>query len=381
MGTSYDVVVVGLGGMGSATLHQLARRGKRVLGIERFDIGHAMGSSHGMTRILRLAYFEGSFYVPMVRRAVELWRETGARAGVDLFFETGSLDIAPAWLGIVENALRSCLDNDLPHDVLDARAINARFPAFALPGDLTGLFQPNGGFVASEAAILAHVALAHADGAEIRPRETFLEVSPRPGGDGVVVVTDAGRYEAERVVLSPGAWIGDLVPALKPRTTVIRQTLGWFLPQRAADLAMGRFPVFTLAVPEGHLYGFPLWGHPGFKLGSPHYGDDVFDPNTADRPVNPRHEEVLDAVTRRYIPAAAGPMLARRACLYTNTPDEHFVIDTLPGHPAIIVASPCSGHGYKFASVVGEILADLATGARPRFDLSPFAMTRPALAA
>lgn len=375
MSKTYDVIVVGVGGMGAAACHQLARRGQRVLGLEKFAIGHAMGSSHGLTRILRLAYFEGSAYVPLVQRARDLWIETGKRIGEPLFFETGALEIAGETSDHIERSRQSCLDHGLAHTLLDRDAVERRYPAFRLPKDSIALFQPESGFVASERAILAHVGLALADGAEIRGQEPLLDWEPTAEG-GVRVRTGRGTYEAGRLVLSPGAWIGKIVPALAPVTSVVRQSLGWFAPLQPELLAMDRFPAFTLDVDEGGFYGFPLWGHPGFKLGSPHWGGDPFDPNTPTREPAPAHEAVLRRCLERYIPAAAGTTLGLKACLYTMTPDEHFIIDTLPDHPQVIVASPCSGHGYKFASAVGEVLADLATAGRSRFDLSLFSLGR-----
>jgi sarcosine oxidase len=371
----FDVIVVGVGGMGSAACYQLAKRGQRVLGLEKFEIGHAMGSSHGLTRILRLAYFEGEAYVPLVQRSRQLWIETGDVIGRQLFFEVGALDMAPGGDDIVAHAEQACLAHDLPHEILQRDAIERRFPALALPQGHIGLYQPQSGFVASELALRSHVELARQHGASIREREPMLEWTPTAGG-GVRVRTAQGTYEAGRLVLSPGAWIGSIVPGLARSTTVIRQTLAWFDPRQPQLLAPERFPVFTLKVEEGHVYGFPLWGHPGFKLGSPHYSKDVFDPDTPTREPAPGHEAILTASVRRYVPAAAGPLLNLKACLYTMTPDEHFVVDTLPGHEQVIVASPCSGHGYKFASVMGEILADLAVTGRSRFNLSMFSLRR-----
>jgi sarcosine oxidase len=375
MSEVYDVIVAGVGAMGSATCYQLAKRGQRVLGLERFDIGHGMGSSHGLTRIIRLAYFEGSRYVPVVLRARDLWRETEQAAGEKLLFVTGALDIAPEGEGIVEAALRSSIEHGLAHEVLDRSAIEKRHPAFTLPPRHIALFQPDSGFVASERAILAQTRLALASGAVIRAREAMLDFAPTPGG-GVSVRTARGRYEAGALVLSTGAWMAKFVPALAASTRVVRQTQGWFAASRPDELALGRFPVFTLKVDEGHFFGFPIWDHPGFKLGGPHYGGDPFDPDEPTREPRPGQEEALRTCLARYVPAALGPTLALRACLYTMVADEDFVIDRLLDHPQIVVASPCSGHGFKFASVIGEILADLALGKASRLDLSPFALSR-----
>lgn len=371
----FDVIVAGVGGMGSAACWHLAKSGQRVLGLERFDIGHAMGSSHGMSRIIRLAYFEGSQYVPMVRRAHQLWAETGEKAGMALLHVTGSLDMAAEGAGPVESSRQSCLDHGLPHEMLDRAEIRRRHPAFALPEGHVGLWQPDGGFVASERAIYAHVGLAQAAGATIRANEPVLEWSVTAHG-GVRVVTAHGSYTAGRLVLTSGAWMDTLNPALAPHLRTVKQAIGWYTVRDPSPFRMGRMPVFILTVEEGNFYGFPLWEHPGFKLGGPHYGREPVDPSQPDRTPTARQVGYLrDAITR-YFPDATPEALAMKGCIYTVTPDEHFVIDAIPGAEQVLFASCCSGHGFKFASVIGEILADLATKGESAFDLSPFSLAR-----
>lgn len=375
MSGQYDVIVAGVGGMGSAACHHLARRGQRVLGLERFDLGHAMGSSHGMSRIIRLAYFEGTQYVPLVRRAHELWRETGREAGMDLLHVTGSLDLAAEGAGPVESSRQSCLDHGLAHETLSHAEIARRFPAFQLPEGHVGLWQPDGGFVASERAIYAHVGLAQAKGAEIRCNEPVLEWRTTAHG-GVEVVTARGRYTAGRLLLTSGAWMDDLNPALAPHLRMVKQAIGWFAVKRPELFRMGSFPVFILTVDEGNFYGFPLWEHPGFKLGGPHFAREPVDPRQPDRTPSDRQVAALRGFLSKYLPDAAGEPLGVKGCIYTVTPDEHFVIDRMPEAEQVIFASCCSGHGYKFASAIGEALADLATSGASRFDLSPFALDR-----
>jgi sarcosine oxidase len=371
----YDVIVAGVGGMGAAACHHLARKRQRVLGLERFDIGHGMGSSHGMSRIIRLAYFEGTQYVPIVKRAHELWTETGREAGMDLLYVTGSLDLASEGAGFVESSRRSCLDHGLEHDVLSHADIAKRFPAFHLPKGHIGLWQKDGGFVASERAIYAHVGLAQARGAEIRANEPVLEWHPTAGG-GVRVKTPRGEYTAGHLVITSGAWMDTLNPALAPHIKTVKQAIGWFTASRPELFRIGAFPVFILTVEEGNFYGFPLWEHPGFKIGGPHYGREPIDPSNPDRTPTPRQITLMREFLERYIPAAAGEPLGIKGCIYTVTPDEHFVIDTMPGAPQVSFASCCSGHGYKFASAIGEIMADIATTGSTRFDISPFSLAR-----
>jgi sarcosine oxidase len=374
-GNSYDVIVVGVGGMGAAACWQLARRGQRVLGLERFDIPHAQGSSHGVTRIIRLAYYENPAYVPLLRRAYELWREASQAAGEALLITTGSLDSGPAESDVFRGSLESCGRHGLAHEVLTGRQVNARHPGYCLPEDFAAVFQPDGGFVLSERAIVAHATMAMAAGAEIHAREQVLDWSPIAGG-GVRVATTRGSYEAGRLVLSPGAWIGDLVPALKPIAVPERQVLGWFQPAHPERFMPDAFPVLNLLVEEGRYYLLPIHGVPGLKIGLYHHLEERGHPDRLSREVTDADEQVLRRCIARYFPDADGPLMTLKSCLFTNTPDEHFIIDTLPDHPEVVVVSPCSGHGYKFASVVGEIVADLATTGTSRFALRMFSLAR-----
>ncbi len=372
---SYDVIVVGVGGMGAAACWQLARRGKRVLGLERFDIPHAQGSSHGVTRIIRLAYYESPAYVPLLKRAYALWREASEAAGETLLITTGSLDAGPVDSDVFQGSLQSCREHGLAHEVLTGTQVNARHSGYHLPDDFAAVFQPDGGFVLSERAIVAHATLAMAAGAEIHAREQVLEWSPIAGG-GVRVTTVRGQYEAGRLVLSPGAWIGDLVPALKSIAVPERQVLGWFQPAHPERFMPAAFPVLNLKVGEDRYYLLPIHGVPGLKIGLYHHLEERGHPDTLSREVTDADEAVLRRCLTRYFPDADGPVMTLKSCMFTNTPDEAFIIDTLDGLPEVVVVSPCSGHGYKFASVIGEIVADLATTGKSRFDLRMFGLAR-----
>ncbi len=376
MSAAYDVIVAGVGAMGSSACYHLARRGLRVLGLERFDIPHAMGSSHGHNRIIRLAYFEHPSYVPLLRRAFELWRDLEAEAGEQLLYVTGGVDAGPEDGRIVSGSLASCREHDLPHELVSAAELRRRHPGWQLPADHVAVLQPDAGFVASERAIVAHAGLAMAAGAEIHAREALVDWEPTAGG-GVRVQTERGEYEAGRLVLSTGAWIADHVPALAGgRAVPERQVLGWFRTLRPADFALGAFPVGIVDGAPQAVYVFPEWGIPGFKVGV--YGH-LHEHGRADelsREPNAADEALLRDAVRRFFPGADGPVLSLRTCMFTNTPDEHFVIDTLPDLPQVVVASACSGHGFKFSSVVGELLADLATGREPALDLGLFRLDR-----
>jgi len=371
----YDVIVAGIGAMGSAAAHELARRGQRVLGLERFDIPHAMGSSHGINRIIRLAYFEHPLYVPLLRRAYELWRETETAFGEQLLHITGGLDAGAPDGRVVTGSLAACREHDLPHELMDAAETRRRFPGYRLAEGHVANYQADAGFVMSERAIIAHVTMAMARGAEIRAREPILGWEPTAGG-GVRVTTARGTYEAGRLILSTGAWIGDYVPALKRLAIPERQVLGWFQPKVPAHFALGAFPVSIVESGHGSCYQFPVFGVPGFKIGLYNHLRQHGHADSLSREPTEADEQALRRVLAEVFPDADGPTLALRCCLFTNTPDEHFIVDTLPGLPQVTIASPCSGHGFKFASVMGEVLADLATTGTSRHDLSLFRLDR-----
>lgn len=364
----YEVIVLGLGGMGSAALAHLARRGRRCLGLEQFNIPHDRGSSHGITRIIRLAYYEDPSYVPLLRRAYELWRELEAQSGTRLLHITGSIDAGPPGGGVFEGSLRSCELHGLPHQVLSSHELTGRFPAYRLPADTLVLYQPEGGFLLPEACVSAHVMLAQAHGAEVHGRERVQ--GWEPDARGVTVTTEAGRYQADRLIVSAGAWISQFIPELQGKAVPERQVLAWLEPRRTQWFQPESFPVFNLVVEEGRYYGFPVFGIPGFKFGRYHHLNQVVDPDQNDRVCHPEDERILRQFAERYFPDGAGPTLSLHSCMFTNTPDEHFVLDVLPGYPQVVVASPCSGHGFKFASVIGEILADLALEGQSRHDIS-----------
>lgn len=370
----FDVIVAGVGGMGSAATYHLARRGVRVLGLERYDIPHAMGSSHGVNRIIRKAYFEDPSYVPLLGRAYELWRELEEIAGETILVTTGGLDVAPADHRVFQGSLRSCREHGLAHEVLTAEEVGRRFPGYALPPSHMAVYQPDGGYVMSERAIVAHVEGAQSHGAEVHGREEILDWEPR--GSGVVVITDRDRYSAERIVFTAGAWSAGLVDELATLAVPERQVLGWFQPLRPDLFQPGTFPIFNLEVEEGHFYGFPVETIPGFKIGLYHHLGEVVDPNTMDRDANAHDEAVLRTAVERYFPEASGPVLSLKTCMFTNSPDEHFIVDVHPRLDQVVVAAGFSGHGFKFCSVIGEILADLALDGGTSHDIELLSMGR-----
>jgi sarcosine oxidase len=371
----YDAIVVGVGGMGSATSYYLARRGKRVLGLERFGIPHTRGSSHGHTRIIRLAYYEHPSYVLLLRRAYELWREIQDKAGEQLLYITGSIDAGPPESWVFKGSWESCKLHDLPHEVLTGAELRRRYPGYRLPPEHLALVQPEGGFLAPERCIVSYVMAAQSLGAEIHAHEKVLEWVPLREG-GVRVRTDRDTYEADRLVITAGAWNEKVLDVLGGLAVPERQVLAWLQPTRPEYFRPEIFPVFNLLVDEGRFYGFPVHSVPGFKFGKYHHLEEATDPDEVDREVHDYDERLLRGFAERYFPDGCGPTMDLQTCMFTNTEDNHFVIDLHPDYPQVSFASPCSGHGFKFASVIGEILADLAEKGMTRHDISLFRLDR-----
>jgi sarcosine oxidase len=258
--------------------------------------------------------------------------------------------------------------------VLDAAAVMRRFPAFRIPDHYAGVVQPDGGFLDVEPSVAAMVALAKAAGAEVRTGETVRAVAP--GASGVRIETAGGSIDAGSAIVAAGAWLPKLLPDLPVKLRVTRQVQAWFQAQDAAPFAFGRFPVFLLESRHGVHYGFPPHGGSGVKIAKHHHADEAVDPDTTDRTVSEADQAMIRAALAEHIPAANGRMLAAKTCLYTVTPDHDFIIDQHPSAPNMIVASPCSGHGFKFAPVIGEILGQLAIDGATRHDISRFRLGR-----
>jgi sarcosine oxidase len=370
----HDVVILGVGGMGSAAAYHLAKRGLSVVAIEQFQPGHDRGSSHGLSRIIRLAYFEHPSYVPLLRRAFKLWRELEEESRERLLHVTGAIDAGPPGSRVVEGSLESCRVHDLPHELLTGRELHQRFPGYSLPDAYRAVFQPDGGFLEPELCIQAHVRLAARHGATMRYGARVQDW--KQDRDGVVVMLDHAEIRAKQLVLSAGAWTPKVVPSLAPLLQPERQVVGWFGVNEPTAFALGSFPVFVMTTPDGHFYGFPEHGVPGFKIGKYHHRAEAIDPDAMRRSPDPTDEAVLRDCVSTCFPGADGPLLRASTCIFTNTPDEHFIIDRLPGTPQALVVSACSGHGFKFCSVVGEIVADLVADGSTKHDLSLFKLDR-----
>lgn len=352
----YDVIILGLGGMGSSALYHLAQRGRRVLGLEQFEPAHSLGSSHGQSRIIRQAYFEDPAYVPLLLRAYENWAAVERQSGKQLLHRTGGLLVGQESSVVIAGATRSAREWGLAHELLEAGEIRRRFPAFAPRPDEVGLFEPEAGALNPEASIMTHLELAAQAGAEVRFGYPVLEWRALPAG-GVQVKTAEGEFTAERLVITAGAWLGKLAPELGLPLQVERNVMHWFEPLApASDL-----PVFIVERPDVPLfYGFPDLGGQGPKAAL-HHSHVLTTPAAIDRTVSPGEGEELRQIVADWMPGVIGSIRRSAACMYTNTPDEHFVIGRHPAHEQVVIAGGFSGHGFKFVSVVGEILADLAT--------------------
>jgi sarcosine oxidase len=377
----YDVLVIGLGGMGSAAAAHLAGRGARVLGLERFGPAHALGSSHGGSRIIRQAYFEDPAYVPLLRRSYELFEQLERDTGTDLLTITGGLYLGRPDSETVAGSLRAAEAWDLPHEMLGAGEIRRRFPAFDPADDEVGLYEAVAGFVRPEATVMAHLELATSRGAQLRFEEPALEWAE--DGDGVRVTTAAGTYSAQSLVICPGAWAPELLADLEVPLTVERQVMYWFQPDGGvAPFTPAHHPIWIHGDDDRQLYGFPAIDGPegGVKAAFFRRGV-VTTPETIDREVQPEEADAIATALRSFLPAMPDRLLAAVACMYTTTPDQHFVIATHPRHERVTVACGFSGHGFKFVPVVGEILADLALTGTTRHPIDLFDPRRPALEA
>jgi sarcosine oxidase len=364
--------------MGSAIAFHLARRGAKVLGLERHAVGHPHGSSHGHSRVIRQAYFEDPAYVPLLRRAYQLWHELELLSGTRLLHLTGGLMLGTRGSPVLEGSLASARQHQLPHELLEAPAIRKRFPALAPTEEYFGLYETVAGVVCPEAATRAHADQAERHGAHLHWHEPALDwISD---GDRVRVTTRQGTYHARQLVLSPGAWAPSLFRMNLP-LRITQQTLYWFEPMGGLEpFRLGHFPVYIWQHQPGEeFYGFPampLDGDPGGVKVAYFYRNLPIDPDSPRTPVSQAEVEQMRWVLRERIPSLPGRLIHAQRCLYTETPDHHFVIDRHPALANVCLVSPCSGHGYKFCTVVGEIVADLVMQGQTRHPISLFSVSR-----
>jgi sarcosine oxidase len=370
----YHTIIVGLGAMGSAAAWQIARRGGRVLAFDRYDPPHPLGSTHGRTRITREAYFEHPAYVPFIRRSFELWTQTEDKAGERLFLPTGGLMIGRPDGEIVSGALTSARTHGVAHEVLTPTEVRRRFPVFEPQDDMVGVLEHRAGILFAERIVAAHLRLAAAAGADIRTNTRVARWSA--SHDSAEVTTADGQtYRADRLVLAAGPWMSELLEGSSMPLQGERQLMYWFTPQTPNLFDPAQCPIALWDDPGLPAFAtFPDMGD-GVKIAI-HHGGKPADPETLDRTPRPADEQAVRDRLARYVPSANGTLADALVCIYTNTPDAHFIIDYLDDARRVVIASPCSGHGFKFASAVGEAVASLVMDERPLVDLSLFSLRR-----
>lgn len=373
----FDAIVAGAGGMGTAAAAHLARRGAAVLALDRFPPGHARGSSHGQTRLIRLAYFEHPDYVPLLRRARELWRDLEHDTGAPLLTECGLVSSGPAAGPVIAGTLRSAVEHGLAVERFSAREATSRWPAFRIPDDWVAVFEREAGHLAVEACVRAHADVATRHGAAIEADHDIR--GWRVEGDAVLVETSRETVSAKRLVICPGPWAAGLLHLPAIRFTVLRKSLFWYAPAALAEADAAALPTFAFDTPRGFFYGFPMLDGRGLKVAEHSGGREVTDPLVVDRAIDAAEQAAIENVLADHLPGVGSTRTAHEVCLYTMSPDHHFMVGPHPDHPQVAIAAGFSGHGFKFASVIGEVLADLALTGTTRLPVEFLAPTRAGL--
>jgi monomeric sarcosine oxidase len=354
----YDIIVVGAGGVGSAALFHLARRGVKVLGIDRFNPPHNQGSTHGHTRVIRQAYFEHLDYVPLLVESYRLWHELERLCGRQLFFQVGLVEAGPADGHVVPGVLRSSAQHGIGVVQLSASAAERRWPGLHVGDHLTTVFEPSAGYLLVEDCVAAHLDAARSAGAEI---VTDTEVQSWTAKDsGVRVETNRGDIAADRLVIAAGAWAAELLAGLGTGLVVRRKSLLWYATDGPAYHVSAGFPVFLFELPAGIYYGFPKLDPRGVKVAEHTGGQVIENPLAVDRSLGQDEEQRVAEFRAAHLPGVSRHVAHHAVCLYTMSPDEHFIVDRHPRHANVVFAAGLSGHGFKFVPVLGRALAELA---------------------
>lgn len=376
----YDVIVIGVGAVGSAATYHLAKHGVSVLGIERYDIPHGKGSSRGITRALNPALRERPEYVPIAQRAITLWEELQADHDHQLLNKSGAIRGWPSsdyvgYRGTLDDAIEACEAHSLSCEVLTGSEIKERYPAYDFPDKYRFLLLPDGGVLDPQECIIAHTNQAHAHGGTIRARERVLEWEPTH--DGVIVRTDRDEYQADQLVVTAGAWLSSIITQVED-VTAGRADMGWFHPKKPDQFTAERFPSFGIDTEEGYFYGTPGHRLNGVKVGGTSNIENPtpVDPDKLDRSISADDETEIRQFLEEYLPNAAGPTLRMSTCMTTSASDKQYIIDTHPDYPEVHVAGAFSGSGFTTASAVGEIISDLVLEGATSFDISPFDIGR-----
>ena len=375
MSNHFDLIIIGCGGVGSAAAYYAAERGLQVLALERFEPVHARGSSHGDTRVIRQAYFEHPDYVPLLKRAYDLWHQFEQQVDQKLFYRTGLLEVGPESGVLIQGIRQSAEQHQLPLEEIPREEFKNRFPGFALPEDSVALFESNAGFLLVEECIRHYISETRRLGGDLRFNQQVR--GWRVQGNEVCVSTDNDKFHAPRLVVTAGAWANDLLGDLGLPLRVLRKHLHWY-PVKTSDAYHldTKSPTFFYETSAGYYYGFPVRDARGLKVAQHSGGDTVHDPLFVDRSVDFAERQQVDRFLRLHLPEVALPAADHAVCMYTMSPDEHFIIDRHPQHPQIAIAAGLSGHGFKFASVLGESLVELAIDGRPQLPLEFLSLRR-----
>jgi N-methyl-L-tryptophan oxidase len=376
----YDVIIVGAGSMGMAAGYYLSTKGIKTLLVDAFDPPHSMGSHHGDTRLIRHAYGEGRQYVPFALRAQKLWNELEKKTHYKIFTQTGVLGIGPKGeSAFIAEVIASAKEYNLDFELLEANEISKRWPGISIPENYHAILEAHSGVLFSENCIRAYRELAAANGAAFLMNTPVEDIEVHP--NSVKIQTAKGSYTAEKLIVSSGAWNSKILSKLQLHLPLEphRQTVGWFECDESLYQS-GVLPGFMFDTPTGMFYGFPSFGGSGLKIGRHGFGQQT-DPDQINREfgIYSEDEGYIRTLLETYMPQAAGKLIQGRVCMYTNTPDEHFIIDLHPEHSNVVIAAGFSGHGFKFASVVGEVLSQLAISGKTEHDISLFSINRPAL--
>ncbi|GAB4578199.1 MAG: N-methyl-L-tryptophan oxidase [Anaerolineales bacterium] len=381
MKQSFDVIVLGLGGLGSAALYWLARQKKQVLGLEQFEIGHGRGGSQDHSRIIRLSYHTPQ-YVQLAKQAYAAWAELEADAEERLIIKTGGLDLSPPNAKIpITDYMTSMTLAGVPFEILDASETMRRWPQFRLPDGTTTLFQAESGIATPNKSNAAHLRMAQAHGATLRDNLSITSIRPLNGEIELEVSWETSNrlhLRCQTLILTPGAWTNQALAyfGLSLPLEVSQEQVTYYATPHAADFTPDRFPVW-IWMDDPCFYGFPVFGEPGPKIAQD-VGGQITTAETRTFTPNPQTLARTEAFIHAHIPTLYGPQIYTKTCLYTLTPDRDFVLDHLPGHPNVFLAVG-AGHAYKFASLFGKILAELATNGQTPSDISPFKFDRPIL--
>lgn len=375
---AFDVIVVGLGAMGSSAAYHLARRGAKVLGLEAFSPAHNKGSSHGESRIIRQAYFEDPAYVPLVLRAYHLWQELEAESNQNLLNVTGGLAIGSPQGELVSGCVKSARTHSLNYDLFSAIEMKQRFPQFVLAESEVAFYEQKAGYLWPEECVKQHLECASKRGADLRFEEPILAWTAAESGEGVTVITEKNTYRAQSLVIAAGPWTGGFVPGLPLSLAVSRRVMFWLKPVHQHDSFDKKvFPIFLWEPAEGPLfYGFPRTHQAGDPKVAIHTGGEDCTPFTIDRNIHPSDEAAIRSAIKLRIPALNGEVSRAITCMYTMTRDQHFIVDRHPRHPQVSIAAGFSGHGFKFSPVVGEILCDLALSRQTSSNIDLFSVSR-----